>query len=488
MPRRIAVGTLNASTLDILNVIRQNASYEYQSQVPVITQANDIPKVGAVIYGTPALANQFLNALINRIAMVRVQSATFNNPYRDLKKGYIEYGETIEDIFVSIAKVVEYTPEKGEEREFKRALPDVRSLFHVINWRVMYPVTIQDEDLKQAFLSIEGVQDLIAKIVDSVYTAAEYDEFLLFKYLLIKNITKGKLKPISIGDGTDLKKAAVSFRGTSNLLPFMSDQYNAANVYTTTPRNNQHIFMDATFNAQFDVDVLASAFNMDKANFMGRLHLIDYFNTFDNKRFETIRENSTGLEEVTAEELALMADVKAVLVDENFFQVYDNKDQFTEKYVASGLYWNYFYHVWKTVSTSDFSNAVVFVLDSATLTAPESLEFIVTNLDTSDDNAWTFSFDYNSDATLADTRYQFVQTETATKNSIAVYPYGAIIVPSDKLGISLHLVLQVGGVTYKSTESVINTWNVGVKLTFNKVVAAKNDPDTPTDLTKKSKK
>lgn len=56
----------------------------------------------------------------------------------------------------------------------------------------------------------------------------------------------------------------------------MSDQYNAANVYTTTPRNNQHIFMDATFNAQFDVDVLASAFNMDKANFMGRLHLIDY--------------------------------------------------------------------------------------------------------------------------------------------------------------------------------------------------------------------
>ena len=154
MPRKIAVGTLNASTLDILNVIRQNASYEYQSQVPKITQATDIPKVGAVIYGTPALANQFLNALINRIAMVRVQSATFNNPYRDLKKGYIEYGETIEDIFVSIAKVVEYTPEKGEEREFKRTLPDVRSLFHVINWRVMYPVTIQAEDLKLSLIHI----------------------------------------------------------------------------------------------------------------------------------------------------------------------------------------------------------------------------------------------------------------------------------------------------------------------------------------------
>lgn len=491
MPRRIAVSSLNASTLDILNVIRQNASYEYQSQVPNITQVNDIPKVGAVIYGTPALANQFLNALINRIAMVRVQSATFNNPYRDLKKGYIEYGETIEDIFVSIAKVVEYTPEKGEEREFKRTLPDVRSLFHVINWRVMYPVTIQDEDLKQAFLSIEGVQDLIAKIVDSVYTAAEYDEFLLFKYLLIKNITKGKLKPISIGNGTDLKNAAVAFRGTSNLLPFMSDQYNAAHVYTTTPRNNQHIFMDATFNAQFDVDVLASAFNMDKANFMGHLHLIDYFNTFDNKRFETIRENSTGLEEVTADELALMANVKAVLVDENFFQVYDNKDQFTEKYVASGLYWNYFYHVWKTVSTSDFSNAVVFVLENATLTAPEQLEFAVTNADTAE-NDWTVSFKYIGPDTLADTRYQFVQSETATKNGIAVQPYGTIIAPINNITTSLPLEIQMGGVTYTSTASAINTWNVGKTFTFTKV-EAKNDhdsdgDDTPIDLTKKSKK
>lgn len=491
MPRRISVGMLNASTLDILNVIRQNASYEYQSQVPVITKATDIPKVGAVIYGTPALANQFLNALINRIAMVRVQSATFNNPYRDLKKGYIEYGETIEDIFVSIAKVVEYTPEKGEEREFKRNPPDVRSMFHVINWRVMYPVTIQDEDLKQAFLSIEGVQDLISKIVDSVYTAAEYDEFLLFKYLLIKNITKGKLKPISIGDGTDLKKAAVAFRGTSNLLPFMSDQYNAANVYTTTPRNNQHIFMDATFNAQFDVDVLASAFNMDKANFMGRLHLIDYFNTFDNKRFETIRENSTGLEKVTDDELALMAGVKAVLVDENFFQVYDNKDQFTEKYVASGLYWNYFYHVWKTVSTSDFSNAVVFVLDSANLTAPETLEFVVTDADTSDEG-WVVSFKYNNANTLADTRYQFVQSETATKNGIAIQPYGTVIIPIDKVAYSLPLEIQVGGFTYRSEESAMNTWNVGKTFTFYKMVTAKKrsdpDDDTPTDLTKSRKK
>lgn len=364
MPKRIAKSTLNASTMDILNVIRQNASYDYQQSVPVVTSAQDIPKVGEIIYGTPAFANQFINALVNRIAIVRVQSATFNNPYAQLKKGYLEFGETIEDIFVNIAKVVEYDPEKAAAREMRRTLPDVQSAFHVMNWRVMYPVTIQDEDLKLAFLSVDGVTDLIAKIVDSVYTAAEYDEFLLFKYLLIKAASHGKLYPVAYDDA-DLKNAAVVFRGVSNLLPFMKSDFNEAHVKTTTPKGRQVIFMDALFNAQFDVDVLSAAFNMDKADFMGRLHMIDDFTTFDNERFEVIRANSDGIEEVTEEELALMEDVKAIILDENWFQVYDNLNKFTEDYVAAGLYWNYFYHQWKTVSTSPFANAVCFVAETA---------------------------------------------------------------------------------------------------------------------------
>ena len=295
MAKRVAVTNLNASTIDILNVIRANAGYDYQQNVPVVAKASDIPKVGEVIYGTPAFANQFINALVNRIAIVRVQSATFNNPYARMKKGYLEFGETVEDIFVNIAKAVDYSAEKAEAREFKRTIPDVKSAFHAMNWRVMYPVTIQDEDLKRAFLSIDGVQDLIAKVVDSVYTAADYDEFLLFKYLMIKSITKGGMFPVSIGDGTDLKKSAVQFRAISNVLPFMSSAYNSAGVKTTTPRERQVIFMDAMFNAQFDVDVLASAFNMDKANFMGRFYFIEGWTSFDNERFDVIRNNSAGL-------------------------------------------------------------------------------------------------------------------------------------------------------------------------------------------------
>lgn len=467
MAKRVAVTNLNASTIDILNTIRMNASYEYQNLVPAVSQAEDIPKVGEVICGYPAMANQFLTTLINRIAAVRVKSATFNNPYERLKKGYLEFGETIEEIFVNIAKGVEYSAEKAEAREFKRTIPDVRSAFHIMNWRVMYPVTIQDEDLRRAFLSMDGVQDLIARIVDAVYTAANYDEFLLFKYMLIKSISSGKMYPVAF-DATDLKQAAVQFRGKSNLLPFMSDKYNAAGVKNTTPKDRQVIFMDAQFNAAFDVEVLASAFNMDKADFMGRLHLIDDWTTFDNERFDIIRANSDGIEEVTAAELALMDNVKAVICDEDWFQVYDNNNKFTEKYVASGMYWNYFYHTWKTVSWSPYANSLVFVDDAATVAAPASVAFTVESVVNTGTNLIVTLRQSDTD-TVAPSNMVFVQDQNATTNGVAIHRYGAVILPIENDAVpSTTLKGKIGEQGYTASTAITIATEVGATITMAK--------------------
>lgn len=466
MARKLANSVLQASTIDILNVIRANASAEYQDLVPEVTKASEVSKVGDVFMGYPAMANQFLAALMNRVALVRIKSATFNNPYARLKKGYLEFGETVEEIFVSIANVREFSAEKAAEREFKRSIPDVRSAFHIMNWRVQYPITIQDKDLYQAFTSIDGVQNLIATIVQQVYTAAEYDEFLLFKYLIIKNIAKGKFKPLSIGNGSDMKDAAKQFRATSNQLTFMSKDYNAAGVLNNTPRERQIIFMDSKYNAAYDVDVLAAAFNMDKATFMGSLYLIDDFTTFDNERFETIRANSDMIEEITPEELALMTDVKAVMVDEDWFQVYDNNVQFTEKYVASGLYWNYFYNTWKTVSTSPFANAVVFATDSAIKDLPAN--YVMAVDDKSESNgAVVLSFNTNlAKEMLYGSNFSFVQTKEATEAGIAIHKYGAIMIPASAVETGIKLQINVEGTIYETETTINGSVNVGDTVKF----------------------
>lgn len=472
MAKRLANNVLNASTIDILNVIRQNASYEYQSLVPEVTQATDIPRVGEVLYGTPALANQFINALVNRIAMYRINSATFNNPYARLKKGYLEFGETVEEIFVGMVKALDFSPEKAQAREHKRYMPDVKSAFHVMNWRVMYPITIQDEDLRQAFLSLEGVRDLIARIVEQVYVSAEYDEFLLFKYLIIKAVSHGKMQPIAVDATTDIKNAAKEFRGKSNLMTFPRTDYNEAGVKNNTPKERQVIFMDSTFNAQFDVDVLASAFNMDKADFMGSLMLIDDWTTFDNDRFDIIRAYSDGLEEVSSTELTLMSDVLAILVDENWFQIYDNQNKMTEQYTASGLYWNYFYHVWKTISNSPFSNAIVFV-DATLASAPANIKFTIASMDVADDTTTVVNLIPSSNTpALINNKYKFIQNEDCTEDGIAVHPYGSIMFKVGTgasalttLPLELQLTTKTGLATYVCTATIANL-AVGGELTF----------------------
>lgn len=466
MAKRVAISNLNASTIDILNTIRANASAEYQALVPKVTKEHDIPRVGEVLYGYPAMANQFINALVNRIAAVRVKSATFNNAYAELKKGYLEFGETVEEVFVNIAKAREFSAEKAEARELKRTLPDVRSAFHTMNWRVQYPVTIQDEDLRMAFLSVNGVQDLIAKIVDSVYRGAEYDEFLLFKYLIIKAVSHGKMFPVPF-DASDIKNAAVAFRGTSNRLEFMNTKFNVSGVTTNTAKADQYIFMDSAFNAEYDVNVLASAFNMDRADFMGKLKLIDDFTTFDNERFTEIVENSDMIEAVTTDELALMGKVKAVLVDSEWFQIYDNANKFTENYIGSGMYWNYFYNVWKTVSSSPFSNAVVFVDNTATTALPATLTAEITSVQHSDENiVYTFVVDADN-ASLEPSAARFVQTEACVKALIAVHPYGAFIVPGTGV-TSFTPVATLGGATYTGTEVTVASAAVGDTVTLTK--------------------
>lgn len=467
MPKRIEVSTLQGTTLDILNTIRANASAEYRDRIPEVTSESDIPAVGEVLYGYPALANEFISTLVNRIALVQIQSATFNNPYAALKKGYIEFGETIEQIFTEIAKVRDYSVEKAPAREFKRTLPDVRTAFHAMNWQVQYPVTIQQNELRMAFTSANGVADLIAKIMAQVYTAAEYDEYLLFKYLIIKAVSAGKMKPIAF-DATDMKKAAVEFRALSNDLTFMHTEYNEQGVHQTTPKNKQFIFMDSRFNAMYDVDVLAAAFNMDKATFTGNLHLIDSWTEFDNARWADIRSANDSVEEVTAAELALMADVKAVVVDGDWFQVYDNLTQFTETHVASGMYWNYFLNVWKTISHSPFHNAAVLVDDSAAITEPATLSVAIVSKSTSEDvTVFTLSCDAGS-ATLAPNNALFVQTDALTQLGIAVHPYGAVMIPASKATNDITLVATLNGKTYTATTTIKASNNTGDTVSLSK--------------------
>lgn len=373
MPVKPKIRTLTTSAADILNVIRNNASVDYRNYVPK-ADANDVESVrtiGAIIMDYPALQNEFLNALVNRIGRVMLTSKMYSNPIAFFKKGVLEYGESIEEIFVNIAKVQEFNPEIAEQEVFKRVVPDVRAAFHIMNYQKFYKATVTQEQLKQAFLSWDGVTDLIARIVDSMYTGANYDEFLVMKYLLARHILDGRVYPVTVPTVTaeNAKAIVTTVKGVSNKLTFMNSEYNPAAVRTFTEKTDQYMIVNSVFDATMDVNVLASAFNMDKAEFLGHRVLIDGFGDLDVARLGEIFAGDPTYNEPSPDELTALNAIPAVIVDKDWFMVFDMLTQFTEQYNGQGLYWNYFYHVWKTFSVSPFANSVLFVPGTPSVTS-----------------------------------------------------------------------------------------------------------------------
>lgn len=368
MPSYPSTATLTNVSVNVLNAIRNEASVNYQHYIPYATpNADSIRSIGATLMDYPALMNEFLPALIGRIGRVAITSRLYRNPLAVLKKGILDYGETVEDIFIAMAEPYNYDPKDAESTLFKRYTPDVKSTFYTINYRKFYPVTIQEQDLRRAFLSADALTDFYTKTIEQLYTGAYSDEFLATKYMIAKNILAGKLHAEEIAE--DSKEIAKKIRAISNKFTFMSTDYNIAGVNTYSDRDKQYILVNADFDAALDVDVLAYAFNMNKADVTARKIVIDSFGALDTARLARLFAEDPNYEEISANDLKTLDKVAAVLIDEDFTQIYDNLLTIRDEKNGKGLYTNYFLHNWKTFAISPFSNNAVLVQGKPSVTS-----------------------------------------------------------------------------------------------------------------------
>lgn len=376
MPIKPTVSQLNANSVGILNAIRDNASAEYYQAVPKAQATTEsIRAVGEQILAFQPRMNEFVSALVNRIARVVVTSKLYSNPLAFAKKGLLEYGETIEEIFVDIAKANSYDWDSTNETEqaFKREHPDIKTAFHALNMQTYYKATVSEQNLRQAFLSLNGVTDLIARVVNSLYSGAAYDEYIMMKYVIAQSLIPGNVKMTTIAavdDEASSKAVVKKVKGITGKLQFMSKEYNIAgvNTFISSP-SDIFVVMTADYEASIDVDVLASAFNMDKVQFMGQRVLVDSFsfNVGELARLDELLENDPTYKRPSEDDLTALNTVGIVVMSRDWFQVYDVLNQFTEQYNAALLYWNEFNHVWRIYSASPFAPIVGFTTMTPTI-------------------------------------------------------------------------------------------------------------------------
>lgn len=378
---------LKAKTPEILNTIRESVGGDFQEGTPhvlsageemadgVMATSNDslmsIRAFGQAIMSNVGWQNAFLSELLNRIGLVIISSKSYQNPWANLKRGRLEYGEVIEDIFINICEPYNYDPEVAESEVEKRVKPDVESMLYRINSQIFYKQTIQQATLRQAFTSSTGVVNLITGIIDAMYTAMEYDERLAMKYILVQRLLNGTVyKQIIPADAKSQQLITVA-KTVSNLLMTPSRKYNSAGVLNYALKNDQYVFVTSAFDAQSGVEVLAKAFNVDYAQFSGRYIVLDDFSFTSDEldRLDIIFADEPSYIRPKKEQLDKLKEVPLVTVDKDFFMVYDVEQYFDMRRNQQGLYENNFLHVWKVYASGYFANAVMYVETEPTVTS-----------------------------------------------------------------------------------------------------------------------
>lgn len=330
----------------ILNTIRANNSSMYQERVPELTQAN-LEAVGNAILSYEAVTNEFLSALVNRIAFTHVSNRRYKNPLAILKQGGKPYGTDVEEIFTNPVSAVTFNGSDTEDM-LKVTKPDVKTIYHRMNRQDKYPVSISTPQLQKAFKSFGELEKFISSIITAMYSGDDMDEYILMRNLVSSGIAEGKIKTLEVvytGDENTSKDLIKLLKTLSANFGFQSAEYNGYNslnadkianktltpCVTWCPKENQVILIRSDVDANTDVEVLAKAFNMDKTDFLKRKIVVDSFGD---------------------------PTVLAFLCDESAFQVYD--DLYTVRSFDNGsnLTTNYWLHHWQTISLSLFANGV----------------------------------------------------------------------------------------------------------------------------------
>lgn len=357
---RTAVNNARAyRNADLINAIR-NSNLSMKEEIPAADGTlENVIKIGEIIEGNPAFLQHF-SGLLRQIAQVRVTSRVFDSFYSEFIKGDMPFGGTVEEAFVNIARARDFAPAKANSREFARIRPDIRAKFHTLNWQAQYQVTVDRLDIQKAFRNDTGIVDLVDRIVASIQSGENVDHKFLTEYLIKRSILNGAVKTVTT-DATDLTNLSKQSRATALRFSMPSRDFNSERVYTHTPADSVYLIMDADTYASYDVDVLANAFNMDKATLPYRTIVLDKWDEFDFDRFTDVNDAHKQLEPFTAEETEKLSKVKAVMVDLEAFQIYNLNHIMSDVFSASGLHTNYFLTVERIYSWSPFSNGVAFV-------------------------------------------------------------------------------------------------------------------------------
>ena len=348
-----------------LNALRELSSTIYHEYVPVIDDSTDISAFAQPILEYPVVYNEFCDVLVNKLVYSQFETMTFNNPLRVLEGDRIPLGYAGEHVYTNPAQARGFNVNDFAGLLIKYEA-DVKVEYHTVNSDVQYCVTVARQQLKKAMTSWDNLAEFITQLSNSLYNGCYIDEFRWTKNIIsgAYKENRGVIQQISAVSSADTAKAFVekarelflNFQLPSNSFNAWAKNGGAGRPITTWSRPEDIVMVVRNdVRAKLDVEVLASAFNIDKATLLGNIITVDNFDSYDDEGNKVFDGSA----------------IVGGLFDKAWFKI-KTQDMFMENfYNANNRTMQYYLNVIRMYNMSLFANGVIFATSQPVVPATE---------------------------------------------------------------------------------------------------------------------
>ena len=329
----------------------------YHQYIPYITEDTSITEFARPILddNLEIVRNEFFG-LLKRIVFTSIQTRLFNNPLEFLEGEELPLGWAGENIHVDYARPVQFDGEDfaGLLQKYEA---QIATEYLAVNSDLQYKVTVTRDKARSAFTSWATLEEFISGIINSLFNGAYITRWNQAKNLVSSAYQQGvvKVETVSaVSDETTANAFVEKARYLNRMFTMPSTAYNGWNekyknddtklkITTWCDSADIAVIIRADVEAKIDVMSLSRAFNMDKADFLSRVTVVDNFDAYATDGTKIFDGSK----------------ILGVVCDRRWFKIRTQYFNMTEFFNANNLTYQYFLNDTRMVNFSLFANACV---------------------------------------------------------------------------------------------------------------------------------
>ena len=350
------------TTEQIYTLVNEVNAEAFGTNALTVVDTSSLISLGKTVLSSSTNTEAFLNTLAQRIGRTILRFRDYRNKLGDMVLNDFEYGAILQKIYVYMPKAEEdqsYDLVDGQSVDhYEVSKPQVDQKLFVTRTPYQFKITIQDEHLKEAFLTESAMGAFIGVVFGQVRNAIECSLENLARVTLATAIAEtagtsrmidlvtlynslysGSLDAVTCQNDPDFMRFAMStINSYIDGIQDMSTLYNDGSLETFTPKEDIRVKVIASFMRRLETVVEYAAFHDQFVRPDSDIVRINYWQSAQDPMDIKITRPSDS-------DSVSRGNVIALIHDRDAMGVYKIDERVaTTPINAAGLYYNTYYH------------------------------------------------------------------------------------------------------------------------------------------------